>query len=114
MRYIRSAVLAVIAIFLITIALANRGPMTLRLMPEPLQALFGIDWEVTLPVFVILVIAVAVGVFLGFVWEWVREHKHRAAATTERRQRQELEKQVRATAPREKGGDDILALVEKS
>ena len=88
--------------------------MTLRLLPEPLQALLGVDWEVTLPVFVILVIAAALGVLLGFVWEWVREHKHRAAATAERRQRQELEKQVRAKAPRDRGGDDILALVEKS
>ena len=114
MRYIRTAILSIIAIVMITIALANRGPMTLRLLPEPLQGLLGVDWEVTLPVFVVLVIAAALGVLLGFVWEWVREHKHRAAATAERRQRQELEKQVRAVAPRDRGGDDILALVEKS
>ena len=114
MRHIRTAVLAVLAIILVTIALANRGPMTLKLLPDPLESLLGVSWEVTLPVFVVLVLAVAAGVLLGFVWEWVREHKHRSAAVTERRKREDLEKQMKSQAPKEDKGDDILALVEKS
>ena len=114
MRYIRTAVLAALAIVLVTIDLANRGPMTLRLLPESLQPLLGVTWEVTLPVFVVLVLAVGAGVLLGFVWEWVREHKHRSAAVTERRKREDLEKQMKSQAPRQDTGDDILALVEKS
>jgi len=112
MRYIRWGILGALAIGLITVALANRGPMTLRLLPEPLEGLLGVSWQVTLPVFLILVVAMAAGVLLGFVWEWVREHKHRAEAATEKRKRRDLEKQVK-TEGRPKGErDEILALVE--
>ena len=114
MRYIRWVILAALAIVLVTIALANRGPMTVRLLPEPLEGLFGLSWQITLPVFLILAIAMAVGVLLGFVWEWVREHKHRSEAVTERRKRQELEQQVKVVARPKGEADDILALVEKS
>lgn len=114
MRYIRWVILAALAIVLVTIALANRGPMTVRLLPEPLEGLFGLSWQITLPVFLVLVVAMGAGVLLGFVWEWVREHKHRSAAVSERRKRQELEQQVRTTRPSASEGDDILALVEKS
>ena len=114
MRHIRTAVLAALAIVLVTIALANREPMTLRLLPETLQSLFGVSWEVTLPIFVVLVLAIGAGVLLGFVWEWVREHKHRSAAATERRKREDLEKQMKRQSPPQDKGDDILALVEKS
>ena len=114
MRYIRTAILVALAIILVTIALANRGPMTLRVLPEPLQDLLGVTWELTLPIFVVLVLAIGAGLLLGFVWEWVREHKHRSAAVTERRKREDLEKQMTQHVPKEGKGDDTLALVEKS
>ena len=114
MRFIRWVILGALAIVLVTVALANRGPMTVRLLPEPLEGLLGLSWQVTMPVFVVLVVAMGAGVLLGFVWEWVREHKHRSAAVTERRMRQELEQQVKTTQPTSNDGDDILALVEKS
>lgn len=114
MRYIRWAILAALAIVLVTVALANRGPMTLRLLPEPIEALIGFSWEVTLPVFLVLVIAMAAGVLLGFVWEWVREHKHRSEAAAERRMRRELESQVKSVRRPAGESDEILALVEKS
>ena len=37
MRYVRYLVLGVIAIVLITVAVANRGPLTLRLLPAELE-----------------------------------------------------------------------------
>ena len=52
MRYIRYAILAVLAIVMVTIAIANRGPITLRLLPEELTGLLGLSWEITLPVFI--------------------------------------------------------------
>ena len=112
MRFVRYLVLAGLAIILVTIALANRDPLTVRLLPDELAGLLGVNWEVTLPVFIILLAAMLAGVALGFVWEWVREHKHRATAATEAKERQRLEQQVKAVAPQEDTGDDVLALLE--
>lgn len=112
MRYIRYVVLGLIGLFLIIIAIANRGPLTVRLLPEELAGLAGYSWEITLPSFVILLAAVLVGVILGFVWEWVREHRFRAEAAVDRRERQRLEEEVKRVAPREEKGDDVLAILE--
>lgn len=112
MRYIRYIVLGALAIFLITVALANREPLTIRLLPEVLSGLFGLSWQITLPAFIILLTAVLLGVVLGFVWEWIREHKHRAAAASERRKREKLEVEVRKVKPSSEKGDDVLALLE--
>ena len=112
MRYVRYLVLGVIAIVLITVAVANRGPLTLRLLPAELEGLFGLSWQVTLPAFLILLAAVLVGVLLGFVWEWIREHKYRRDAVVERRSRVELERELGAAGKTKKPGDDVLALLE--
>lgn len=112
MRYVRYAVLGALAVVLITVALANRAPLTLRLLPEEMSGLLGLSWQITLPAFAILLIAVIFGVVLGFVWEWIREHKHRAAAAAERKKRQQLEKEVGPKRSKETGGDDVLALLE--
>lgn len=112
MRYIRYFVLGLIALFLIVVAIANRGPLTVRLLPEELAGLAGYSWEITLPSFIVLLSAVLVGVVLGFVWEWVREHRFRAEAAVDRRERQRLEQEVKRVAPREEKGDDVLAILE--
>ena len=112
MRFVRYLVLAALAIVLVTIAMANREPLTIRLLPDELSRLLGVNWETTLPTFVILLAAVLAGVALGFVWEWVREHKHRVTAATEKKERQRLEQQVKTVAPSEETGDDVLALLE--
>ena len=112
MRPIRYLVLAVIAIGLIVIAMANREPLTVGLLPDELSRLLGFNWEITLPTFAILLGAVILGVALGFVWEWVREHKHRAAAATEGKERRRLEQEVKKVAPSSDKGDDVLALLE--
>lgn len=112
MRYIRYLVLAVIAVVLVTVSVANRVPLTIRILPDEMGKLFGLDMSVTMPAFVILLAAVLVGVLLGFVWEWVREHKHRATAVTERRERERLEREVQKGAPSPESGDDVIALLE--
>ncbi len=112
MRYIRYAVLAVLAIVMVTVAIANRGPLTLRLLPEELSGLFGFSWQITLPIFIVLLLAVLFGVVLGFVWEWIREHRYRAEAVGERRAREKLEQQLGPARTSETGGDDVLALLE--
>lgn len=112
MRYFRYLVLALIAIVLVTVAVANRQPLTLRLLPEELEGLMGFSWQVTWPAFMILLAAVLVGVLLGFVWEWIREHRYRAEAAAERKERERLEREVKKSSPRTETGDDVLALLE--
>ena len=110
----RLLVLAIIAIVLLVVAMANRDPLTIRMLPDELARLVGVNWEVTLPAFAVLLGAIVVGVALGFVWEWVREHKHRATAATEGKERRRLEREVKKVAPSEDKGDDVLALLEGS
>lgn len=112
MRFIRLLVLASIAICLIVLAMANRDPLTVKLLPDELAGLVGLNWEITLPVFAVMLASGALGIALGFVWEWLREHKHRATAASEGKERRRLEQEVKKAAPSAKTGDDVLALLE--
>lgn len=114
MRYIRYAILAVIAACLITLALANRAPVTLNLLPEDLSLMLGFGRSVTLPLFIVIFGGVLVGVLLGFVWEWLREHKYRAEASRERNAKERLAREVQKIKSRNPAAtDDVLALLER-
>jgi uncharacterized integral membrane protein len=112
MRLIKYILLAVILIVLVAVALANREVMTLRLLPQELARLVGLEMNVALPVFLVLLGTFLLGLLFGFVWEWLREHKHRATAKIERRERERLEKEVRKVAPPAETGDDVLAILD--
>ena len=112
MRLIKYLILAILALGLVIVALANREPMTLQLLPAELSRLAGVQWEITLPIFIVILAAMLGGLALGFVWEWLREHKHRATAAIERRERQRLEQQVHKSAVPAKPGDDVLAILD--
>lgn len=114
MRFVKLLVLAAIAIALVTVSIANRGALTIKLLPDELAQLLGFRWDVTLPAYVILLVAVLVGVFLGFVWEWVRERKFRVEAANQRKERERLEREVTKVAPNKETGDDVLALLEST
>ncbi|MDJ0640898.1 MAG: LapA family protein [Paracoccaceae bacterium] len=112
MRLIKYVVLAVIAIVLVTIALANREAMTLRLLPDEMARLAGINYDLSLPVFIVILGTFLAGLCFGFVWEWLREAKHRATARAEKKERERLEQQVQAGDPKAKSGDDVLAILD--
>ena len=117
MRYIRYAFLAILAICLITMALANRQLVTLQLLPADLAALVGYSGSLTVPLFLVIFAGIVAGVLIGFVWEWMREAKHRAAAGTERREKEKLKREVRKLKTRnaaDRDGDDVLALLDDS
>jgi len=111
MRILKLLVLALIALALIVVSMANREAMVLKLLPDELAVLLGLNYELTLPGFIVLLGAMLIGVFLGFVWEWIREHKHRAAAVSEKKERMRLEREVKKTAPQSRG-DDVLAILD--
>ncbi len=115
MRYLRYAFLAILAIILIAVALANRELVTVRLLTDDLSAVTGIAGSVTLPLFLVVFGGIVAGLLIGFVWEWFREHKHRAAAVTHRRDKDRLQREVsRLKATNAETDDDILALLESS
>ncbi len=63
-----------IAVVLVLLAIANRGPVTLSLDPFS-KAAPALSF--TAPLFVFLLLAVMTGVFLGGVATWLKQGRHR-------------------------------------
>lgn len=115
MAYLRIALSAVLAILLITIALANRDFVSVQLFPGAIGNLIGFNFGFGLPLFILLGLAIGLGLMLGLVWEWLREHSYRAEAARLRRRvaalESDLEKFEKA-APSVAQKDDVLAVLE--
>ena len=114
LKYLRYLVLLAIALCLLTVALANRAPVTLKALPEDLAGLAAAQWQVELPLFVVIFGGVAIGLLIGFVWEWLREHRHRSTASSKTREAARLQRELAAMRDA-KGApqDDVLAILEK-
>lgn len=114
-RYLKLFLLALLGLSLLTVALANRAVVPVRLLPEDLAALTGLTWSMELPLFLIILGGIIAGVLIGFVWEWVREHGHRATASQKSREVARLERELAvlkdATSVPPK--DEVLALLDK-
>jgi len=113
-RYLRYGFLALLGLALMTVALANREPVLLRLLPPELGHFAGITWELRLPLFLVVFGGIVAGLLIGFVWEWLREARHRAEASRAKQEAKSLEREVKRlkTTSREKQ-DDVLALLEE-
>ena len=115
MRYIRYAFLAILAIVLVSVALANRGMVMLQLLPSGLADLVGMNRSIELPLFIVILGGIVAGLAIGFAWEWMREHKHRAAAAHRKAEVRKLERELRRTRQeRDKDKDDVLALLDNT
>jgi putative membrane protein len=113
LRYLRYAVLAVLAVALVTVAIANRAPVTLNALPPDMGLFAGFNWAIELPLFLVIFGSVALGLLVGFFWEWARETKHRSAASTRSREVARLERELaRVKAEKAEPEDDVLALIE--
>jgi lipopolysaccharide assembly protein A len=114
-RTLRYVFLGGLALVLLTVALANRAPVEVRLLPGDLAALTGLSWAMQLPLFLIIFAGILAGVLIGFVWEWFREMKHRSAASTKTREVARLERELAvlrdSTSLPPK--DDVLALLDQ-
>ena len=113
-RYIRYILLVVLTLVLLMVALANRGLVTLSLLPDDIAVLLGWQWRMEVPLFLVLALGAVVGVALGFIWEWLREHKHRRIASTKTREVGKLEREL-ATLKDQTSlpNDDVLALLDR-
>lgn len=115
MRYIRYAFLAALAIVLISVSLANREAVTLRLVPEDMAGLLGLGWSMQMPLFVVVLGGIAAGLVVGFVWEWLREHRHRREASLRAREVAKLENEVvRLKGQKHEGKDEVLAILDET
>lgn len=112
MRYIKYCFLILLGVILCFMALANRDPVTLRLLPDSLASIIPTP-AVVVPTFIVVLGGIIFGLFIGFFWEWLREHQHRSKVTKKDRQIRDLEREVSGLKKNETSEDEILALLEK-
>ena len=115
MKFIRTAILALIAIVLIVLAVANRDIVTLRLTPFETTWLFGVDAQIDLPLFVVILFGILLGLLIGLLWEYLREAKYRRQVVEQAKALKKADrelKQVKKAADPER--DDVLDLLEEN
>jgi uncharacterized integral membrane protein len=113
-RYTRYLLLAALAVVLITVAIANRAPVTLNALPPDMAAFASLHYALSIPLYLVIFGSIVVGLMIGFVWEWFREHRIRATSSTRAREISRLERELEAlrkSNPAQK--DDVLALLER-
>ncbi len=112
-RSIRIAFLALLALILITVAIANRGVTSLRLLPSEFDEFFGTNTVVEMPLYLIIYGGIVAGLLIGFFWEWIREARIRAEADRAKHEVSQLKREVSSLKEPSKGSnDDVLALLE--
>ncbi len=112
-RFFRYLLLALLAVGLLTVAIANRDPVTLQALPQDMGLFLGLSWAIELPLFLVIFGGIGVGLLIGFFWEWARESKHRSTATTKAREVARLEREVTKLRSSQAGPqDEVLALLE--
>lgn len=115
MRYIRYASIAIFALALILIALANRVSVPVHLVPKELTSFTVINPGHEVPLFVVIFGGILAGLILGFIWEWIREAGERAAAAKQAREMTRLRAEIkRLKAEKNEGKDEVLALLDDS
>ena len=115
MRYIRYASIAIFALALILVALANRDPVNVQILPPEISHLAALNPAYEVPLFVVMFGGVLAGLVIGFIWEWIREAQERAAAARQAREMQRLRVEVRRLkGEKHKDKDEVLALLDEA
>ncbi|MBY5986353.1 hypothetical protein FIU89_03360 [Roseovarius sp. THAF27] len=115
MRYIRYASIAIFAVALILIALANRQVVEVQILPGELAGMAALNPSYQIPLFIVMFGGILAGLVIGFIWEWIREAKERAAAARQAREMAALRAEVRRLkGERNKDQDEVLALLDEA
>lgn len=113
MRLIRYVFWGMIALLLIVVAVANRGPVQLQLLPNDLATFFPFDGTVTVPLFLVIFGGVLAGLLIGFIWEYIREYKVRSDLTKTSKHVKSLEREVSKLRKKTgEGQDEVLAILD--
>ena len=115
MRYVRYLCIAIFAIVLIAVALANRSMVSLKLLPTEVSGWFALNPEIQVPLFLVILGSIIAGLLVGFVWEWIREYGQRAEAARQAREMRRLEREVvRLKGEKYQDQDEVLALLDQA
>lgn len=115
MRYVRYLCIAIFALAIVSVALANRAIVSLQILPAEVSGWFATNPSINLPLFLVILGSVVVGLLVGFVWEWIREHGQRADAAKQAREMRKLEREVaRLKSEKHQGKDEVLALLDEA
>jgi len=111
-RYIRVIFLTCLSIIILTLAVANREFVDIRILPSELEGFLGGGMIFSMPIFVLFLCGVIFGLFVGFVWEWIREMKHRSASSRKSKELAKVENEL-SQLKRESGQneDEIMLLL---
>jgi putative membrane protein len=110
MRTLKIVILGLILVAIVVLALANRAPVTLNLLPDGMARVMPL--QVQVPLFVVSLVSIVVGMVIGYLFEWLREHKHRKRASQNAREAAKLEREVDRLRRRSgKPEDEVLALI---
>jgi uncharacterized integral membrane protein len=85
MGFVRVLIAVPVAVVVVTLAVINRGPMTLRYLPPQLG-----EATITLPAFVPLFAALLMGVLIGGTASWWAQGSHRRMERVYRREAEAL------------------------
>ena len=113
LRFIKLSILAIIMIVLILIGVANRDPITVKLLPDGLAGLAPFPTTTPpLPLFAVVAASIVVGLLIGYIIEYLRESKHRRLAAAKSREASRLHSKVRDLQKKTgENDDDVLALL---
>ncbi len=115
MRYLRYLCIAIFAVALVSVALANRAMVSLQVLPTEVSGLFAMNPSVELPLFAVILGSILMGLLVGFVWEWIREYGERAGAAKMAREMRRLKREnEKLKAEKHEGKDDVLALLDQA
>jgi len=115
MRYIRYAILGALGILLVSVCIANRTIVSLKLLPDAVAEFVGMNPSISLPLFMVVLGGLGAGLVIGFIWEWIREHKHRRAISNQNREVKKLSREVKKLKQQKhEGKDEVLALLDEA
>ncbi|MDG1763560.1 MAG: LapA family protein [Paracoccaceae bacterium] len=110
-RYIRVIFLTCLSIIILTLAVANRELVDIRILPSELEGFFGDGMIFSIPIFVLFLCGVIFGLFVGFVWEWIREMKHRSASSRKTKELAKVENELNQLKRDSGQNDDEVLLL---
>lgn len=111
-RYIRVIFLTCLSTIILTLAIANREFVDIRILPSELEGFFGDGMIFSIPIFVLFLCGVIFGLFVGFVWEWIREMKHRSASSRKSKELVKVENELnQLKRDNEQNDDEVLLLL---
>ena len=107
-NFLKALILFPIAILVVLLAVANRGPVTLSLDPFSREAP---EIAFTVPLFALIFGAVMLGVILGGMAAWLAQGKHRRAERRYKREARRLRADTARPRPAQAAGGTALATI---